>query len=775
MTRGRALLIALSVTTTVLAAGLAYTYRIYTLAESNRSQHSKQLDRTVGALERANRARLRERAERRRGENDTRRMHRTLAVAYRNEAASLLRKERRLAARIFTAAALLHDPDNPLSPYYNLGRSPRAPRPFTAEQRAGITASQSALYDAAVRGVLHHQHSVSKLGFRVWSAAFSPDGKHLAVCGDSRKVRIWDLAKRRWTRDMMAPAMPVFDVAFSPDGKRLAAATNAGKIRIWDTANGKKLYTLDAHGSMALSVRFSPNGRLLASGGMDQQIRIWDATTGGLRGHFRQAQGAVWSLAFSPDSKLLASAAWHQTRSRIRIWSLKDNRPHANYTGHLGPVWSVAFSPDGLHLVSGGLDRTIRVFSARKLRLRTTLKHHRADVTSLAFSPDGRWLVSAGIDKSFAVWRTDRWQQVTHVRAHGRQLWTVAFSPKGNLLATGGWDQRVRIWRLGHGSLRRQVLRPVPSEHPKPFVAAWYTTRGDRIVARDTDNVFHTWDLSSKRVVARRRLLPADLRPVALSGDGQHVVTTGPHDAVWVWPLHTKERAQVLRGPTSRVTGVALSPDGATVAAASGAGAVRLWRWADRKEIDRVEKVRAPLAFSANGKLLATSDGKRGIRLLRVKNLESLRTLPGDDATVVRLVFGPRGVRILAVRDDQTMVLWDPLTGNRLHHLTGHTDEIVSASFSADGRHVLSTSRDRTVRIWSTRTGLELQRLTLPRMVRQASFAPDGKHFAVPTPQGVTLYPVRLQLWRTDPRKLLEQAQRAAGLKLDGFRLRPAD
>lgn len=774
MPRGRALLITLSLTTAVLAAGLAYTYRIYTLTEDNRRLQSEALNSTIEALERTNEARLRERIAHSKLQDDTQRLHRTVAAAYRSEATRMLRRGRRLAARIFTAAALLHDPDNPLSPYRVTQRGPAPPLPFTPEQRASIAASQSALYETAVRGVLHHQHSVDKLGFRVWSVTFSPDGKLLAVCGDSRRIRIWDLAKRRWARDLVAPAMPVFDVAFSPDGKRLAAATNAGKVRIWDMASGKAIHTLNAHHSMALTVGFSPKGRLLATGGMDRQIRIFDATTFAPRGELRQAQGAVWSLSFSPDGKLLASAAWHQARSRIRIWSLMDRRPHANYTGHLGPVWAVAFSPDGQHLVSGGLDRTIRVFTARKLRLQATLKHHRADVTSLAFSPDGRWLVSASIDKSFALWRTDRWQRVTSVRAHGRQLWTAAFSPKGNLLATGGWDRRVRIWRLGHGPLRPHLLRPATAQ-ASPFVGAWYTKSGDRVVARDSDNVFHVWDLASKRPVARRRLLPADLHPVALSGDGLHVVTTGPRNEIWVWPLHTKERARVLRGPTSQVTGVALAPDGATVAAASAAGTVRILSVADRKELDRVEKVRAPLAFSTDGKLLATSDGKRGVRLLRVQNLESLRSLPGDDSTVERLLFGPRGERLLAVRDDQTMVLWDPRTGKRLHHLTGHTDEIVSACFSADGRYVLSTSRDRTVRIWRTQSGLELQRLALPRVVRHAAFAPDGKHFAVPTPQGVSLYPVRLQLWRKDPRKLLERAQRAAGLRLDGFRLRPAD
>jgi len=770
MTRRKIALIALTAATVLLSAGLFYTYRIYTLAENNRRHQSDQLDRTVDGLERAHRARLRERAEHRRGEAKTRKMHRTLAAAYRSGATQMLRDGRLLAARVFTSAALLHDPENPLSPY----RRSAANRPFTADSRAGITASQSVLYEAAVRSVVAHRTTPPTLGFRVWSAVFSPDGKVLAVGGDSRKVRLWDVARQRWVGDLTAPAMPVFSLAFSPDGKVLAAATNAGQVRLWDMATRKKIRTLNAHHSMALSVRFSPNGRLLATGGMDRMIRIWDMSTKALAATLRHAEGAVWALAFSPNGRMLASAAWHGTRSRVRLWSLKDRRAHANYTGHLGPVWTVAFSPDGQRLVSGGLDRSIRVFSARKLRLQATLKHHKADVTSLAFSADGRWLASASIDKTFALWRTDRWTPVARVKAHGRQIWSVAFSGKGGLLATGAWDHRVRIWRVGGGQQRPVILRPKPSDRGRPFVAAWYTSKGDRLVARDAGNVFTVWDLASKRVVARRRLLPADLRPVALSADGNHVVTSGPGSTVWVWPLYSKERARVLRGATEPVTGVAFAPDGVTVASASQAGTVRLWRWADRKEVDRIEKVRAPLAFSADGRLLATSDSKQRIRLLRVKDLDPHRTLPAASASVERLVFGPRGDRLIAVQNDQTMVLWNPRTGRRVARLSGHTDDIINACFSADGRYVLSTSRDRTARIWQTTTGLELQRLTLPQVPQRASFAPDGKHFAVPTPEGVALYPLRLHLWRRDPQKLMRESEAAAGLELDGFRLRPS-
>ncbi len=782
---GRLLVTGLLVATGLLASALAYTYRIYTLAEEGRRRQADLLDRTVDRLERAHRARLRVLLDSRRQGEEIRATHRTLADAYRGEASRMLAAGRLPAARIFAAASLLHDPGNPLSPYRSSGAARGSPPRHDPE----IASAQSVLYEVAVRGIVHHLHTPPRLGFRVWATAFSPDGRLLAVAGDSRKVRLWDVTASRWTGHLMAPAMPVFDLAFSPDGKLLAAATNAGKVRVWTVRDRKRVATMDAHSTMALTVRFSPNGHTLASGGMDGMIRLWDARDG--RALARKASlretGGVWDLAFSPNGNLLASAAWHQARSRVRLWSLRDHRAFASYTGHLGPVWALAFSPDGRYLASGGLDRQIRILSARKLRLRTTLKHHRADVTSLAFSPNGRWLVSGSMDKSVAVWRTSTWRPISSLRPHARQIWSVRFDHSGRLLATAGWDRRVRIWRVGRGDLRPVSLHPPPSQRSDPFVAVWCGARSNRLVAQDSGNNFHLWALGSgkkpSRHLARRHLLPAHLRRVAISPDGEHVAAPGARNAVWVWPLRTASRPIVLRGSRSSVGDLAFGPKGDLLATLSRTATLRVWSWRRRKELDRMEGLRGPVAFSPDGALLATSDSKGRIRLLRVKDLADHRTIPASTGSRVgleRLVWSPGGKQLLAVREDQTMVLWDlgasgaAGTGKKLAILAGHTDEILGASFSPNGRYLLSSSRDRTVRIWDLSTGRELQRMTLPRPVQRACFTHHGRRFAVPTAEGVTTYPLRLRLWRVPPRRLLRGAEAAAGLKLDGLRLTPA-
>lgn len=67
-----------------------------------------------------------------------------------------------------------------------------------------------------------------------------------------------------------------------------------------------------------------------------------------------------------------------------------------NLIGHTDSVLSYAFSPDGKRIVSGSLDKTLKVWDAETEEETATLAGHTKYVTSCAFSPDGTRIVSSG-------------------------------------------------------------------------------------------------------------------------------------------------------------------------------------------------------------------------------------------------------------------------------------------------------------------------------------------------------------------------------------------
>jgi len=99
---------------------------------------------------------------------------------------------------------------------------------------------------------------------RLWSVAWSPDGRWLAVASADHGVYL-GRGVGDWRR-LAGHRNEVNTVAWSPDGRRLASGADDHSIRIWDPATSAELARLTGHEGWVWSVAFSPDGRRLASG-----------------------------------------------------------------------------------------------------------------------------------------------------------------------------------------------------------------------------------------------------------------------------------------------------------------------------------------------------------------------------------------------------------------------------------------------------------------------------------------------------------------------------
>ncbi len=116
---------------------------------------------------------------------------------------------------------------------------------------------------------------------RVWSVAYSPDGKTLASGGGGKvgEIKLWDLASGQARPiSFIGHTAEVSFVVFSPDGKTLASGSNDRTIRLWEAATGKAKRSFPA--DLVTSLAFSPDGQTLASGCYDWTVQLWDVATG---------------------------------------------------------------------------------------------------------------------------------------------------------------------------------------------------------------------------------------------------------------------------------------------------------------------------------------------------------------------------------------------------------------------------------------------------------------------------------------------------------------
>jgi WD40 repeat protein len=413
-------------------------------------------------------------------------------------------------------------------------------------------------------------------------------------------------------------------LAFSPDSRLLASGGGnyerpGNAIRLWDLGNSWNGIPALQHDEDVGGIAFNSNDGTLATAS-GKQVRIWDPARPGAP-TLRFGDRHVGLLAFSPDGSTLAAEQAYE----VSLWiPAQSTEKPAAVLDHDNQIHSLAFSPDGRFLATGTSGTVLETASERReverhmerlqdvstIRARLQRWFRQARDVELTDAQLDR-LVKKELEKEKSeiqreidrgqdeVWfwrlspdsRPDRppARPVTAVRGHRHNIDALAYSPDGRILVSGSVDRSMRLWDV------TKALNPVEEavEEPGYVVTAVAVSRDSRVLAAAIDahvsaspqaNAVKLWDLdttSGESTILMERAVflghEQGVTSVAINPDSDRIASGSKDGTARIWDLNVPGGNPVIAPTTGeKITSVAFSPDGETLAIAEGRS-VLLW------------------------------------------------------------------------------------------------------------------------------------------------------------------------------------------------------
>lgn len=496
----------------------------------------------------------------------------------------------------------------------------------------------------------------------------------------------------------------------SPDGERVAAGFGNGTVALLDVRRRRQDGSVIAVAPLDVSsVDFSPDGSRLAISSLSGRVGVWDANSRALRFVLRRPTDLLAAtVTFAPDGRTLAGLFVEEKayfdpvpgRAVVVLWDAATGEPRGR------PVEVSRRGGDFMHYTRDGRrllvvnHAGVTVVDARTLRRIRTFAHGGPPrFFSIAASPTNGDLVALlrGDEGTvefldLATGKRRRASGATH-RLGARAV----FSPDGLTLATSGPDSRVIVWDVPSGRARETLTGHTGSVEGLAFSPdgrTLFSGAGSSVIA---------WDLEGSRRLGRPfRVSPPNLNPPNLIG-------------------------------------FAFSPDGSTIAAASGGGGERI----SLLDVSTLRPRSRPLSpgvgpittirFSPDGRTLAVGGKAAGAALIDAASGRVIRVLRGGHAGgIASIQFSPDARRVITGgRADGRALVWDRRTGRRVRVLREPAGEAVFVEWSPDGSMVATAGGGGRLVAWRvadwTRAG---EFRADPTYAGPADFSPDGSTIA---------------------------------------------
>ena len=215
--------------------------------------------------------------------------------------------------------------------------------------------------------------------------------------------------------------------------------------------------------------------------------------------------------------------------ARDERWSAVDEMVKEITVARLKEVNSVVISTDGRWALSGGTDKTLRLWEVSSGKCMRTFLGHTGPAYSVALSTNGQWALSGGIDKTLCHWEVSSGKCMRTFLGHESSVKSVVMSADGEWALSGSSDNTLRLWEVSSGKCLRSFVG-----HTEGVYSVALSNDGRWALSGGNDNTMRLWDVNSGKCL---RIFEGTRGPVAMSADGRWALSGSSDSSLHLWEL----------------------------------------------------------------------------------------------------------------------------------------------------------------------------------------------------------------------------------------------
>ncbi len=463
----------------------------------------------------------------------------------------------------------------------------------------------------------------------------------------------------------------------------------------------------------------------------------------------RESPGNMMAVAISQDGSRIATGCGHPGQAgELVLWNTATGREERVLRFSRG-VRSVAFGKDAQWLATGGYDGVARIIDAASGKTLRELRGHAEAINGIALAPDFATLATGSHDDTIRLWKLADGSTLHTLKGHSDDVLCVAISPDGRWLASGGRDNTVRVWNLATGALTLTL-----QGHEQLIEAVAFSQGSGQVASASWDGTARIWDVAAgQEVHALRR--NTRVSGLAFSPKGTTLAVGDWSRQLVLWDYANDRIDTEFAAHGSTVYAIAYRSDGAQLASCGFDGVARLWKadgtsvqtFVRRPTLGGDARTIAAAAWSPDETRVATLHGDGVVRLTDTASgaaAGELR-LPSDRVTCV--AHSPTGPLIFTGAASGKVQIWNPADGS-VAALGSHGAEVTALAISADGALAATCAKDGTMQVYDAAAKKTLATADAKSPPQCVAFDPQGRYLASGHDDG------RMRVW--EPRTLRE-------------------